>query len=405
MLATPKQIIYPMRYLHPLLRSGKGAEEVFKARLRDFLGGGLEILPLGRARAGIHLAAKFARIRAGGRNRVAMSPHTIPDVVNMVHFAGCEPVFLDTLPDSTNIDIDHLAEILDESICCVLVTHYHVNQARLDDIKELCRQRGVLLFDDCAIALEGDYAGRHMGSTTDASIFSMSGFKSLNYIWGGALATNREDVATFMREELARFPELKPSQYKEHMLAVLKYDLATRSSVFPMITFPAIKRKTRISAAQEALSFVRRETETIEDTVLSRPRPGVLMELARKLDGINKRLAHRRAIAAIYDEFLSEFRVAPETGDDVRAGSCFTYYPILVDPERRERIYRKMIDHGYHIGLSLYPNVHELEAFSGVPGRSTNLSKLVRSMISLPTHPKVTRKYARTLAAMLARIV
>lgn len=404
MFLTPKQIIYPMRYLRPLLEKGNGAEELFTARLSDFLGGGVHIIPLGRARAGIHLAAKFARLRTGGSNRVAMLPHTIPDVINMVRFAGCEPVFIDTLENSTNIDIDHLGEILDESVCCVLITHYHVNQARLDDIRELCRQRNVLLFDDCAIALEGDYAGLRMGSTTDASIFSMSGFKSLNYVWGGALATRREDMAAFMREELARYPVLTPKQYKEHMLAVLKYDIATRPVVFPLITSPTIKRKMRAFSGQEALSFVRRETEKIEDTVLSRPRPGVLKELARKLDGVSKRLAHRRAIAAIYDQFLADHRVAPETSDEVRAGSCFTYYPILVDPERRDRIYRKMIDHNYHIGLSLYPNVHELEAFSRMPGRSSNISKLVRSMISLPTHPKVTRGYALKLASMLSKI-
>jgi perosamine synthetase len=404
MLATPKQVIYPMRYLRPLLDNAAGAEEAFRSRLGDFLGGGVEIVPLGRARAGIHLAAKFARLKAPGRNRVVLLPHTIPDVVNMVAFAGCEPVFVDTLPDSTNVDFDHLAQIVDNATCCVLVTHYHVNQERIDDIRELCRHRNVMLFDDCAIALEGDYDGRRMGSTTDASIFSMSGFKSLNYVWGGAIATDRAEVAAYMREQLAGFPELKPAQYREHMLAVLKYDMATRPGIFSGVTFPTIRRKTRLAPAQEALTFARRETESIEETVLSRPRPGVLKELVRKLDTVGQRLAHRRMIAAVYERFFADRRVAPETSDRVRAGSCFSYYPILVKPERRDRIYQEMIERGYHVGLSVYPNVHETEAFSGVSGRSRNISKLVRAMISLPTHPRVTRDYAQALATMLSKM-
>lgn len=404
MLATPKQVIYPMRYLRPLWENPAGAEAAFESGLADFLGGGVDIIPLGRARAGIHLAAKFARMRAGDRNRVVMLPHTIPDVVNMVQFAGCEPVFVDTLPDSTNIDFDHLAEIVDNKTCCVLITHYHVNQERIDDIRELCRQRDVMLFDDCAIALEGDYQGRRMGSTTDASIFSMSGFKSLNYVWGGALATGCDDIAAYMKDEVAEFPELKPAQYKEHMLVVLKYDLATRPGIFSGVTFPTIRRKTRAGSAQEALGFVRRETQAIEETVLSRPRPGVLGELVRKLDTVGQRLAHRRMIAAVYDRFFADRRAAPEASDHVRAGSCFTFYPILVNPERRDRIYQQMVERGYHIGLSVYPNTHEAEAFSKVAGRSRNISKLVRSMISLPTHPRVTRDYAQALATMLSKM-
>ncbi|WP_421925392.1 DegT/DnrJ/EryC1/StrS family aminotransferase [Neoaquamicrobium sediminum] len=404
MSATPKQVIYPMRYLRPLWENPTDAEAAFKSRLADFLGGGVDVVPLGRARAGIHLAAKFARLRTGNGSRVVMLPHTIPDVINMVRFAGCEPVFVDTLPDSTNVDFDHLTEVVDDKTCCVLITHYHVNQERIGDIRELCRQRDVMLFDDCAIALEGDYQGQCMGATTDASIFSMSGFKSLNYVWGGALATDREDIAAYMNDELATFPELTPAQYKEHMLAVLKYDLATRPGIFSGVTFPAIRRKSRVGSGQEALCFARRETEAIEETVLSRPRPGVLGELVRKLDTVGQRLAHRRMIAAVYDRFFADRRVAPEASDAVRAGSCFTFYPILVAPERRDRIYRQMIERGYHIGLSVYPNAHETEAFSSVSGRSRNISRLVRSMVSLPTHPKVTRDYAQALATMLSKM-
>jgi perosamine synthetase len=222
---------------------------------------------------------------------------------------------------------------------------------------------------------------------------------------GGALVTEREDVAAYMQEKVAGFPELRPAQYKEHMLAVMKYDIATRPGIFSGITYPLIRRKTGDGHGQEALTLVRRETETIEDSVLSRPRPGVLRELARKLDMVGPRLAHRRTIAAVYDRFFADRRVSPETSDCVRAGSCFISYPILVDPEQRDRVYRKMIHRGYHIGLSLYPNVHETEAFANVPGRSLNVSALVRSMISLPTHPKVARDYAHALASTLAKVL
>jgi dTDP-4-amino-4,6-dideoxygalactose transaminase len=50
------------------------------------------------------------------------------------------------------------------------------------------------------------------------------------------------------------------------------------------------------------------------------------------------------------------------------------------------------------VGASLYPNCHEHERFRSAAGRSDNVRDLVRSVITLPTHPGVSEKYARVLA-------
>ncbi len=90
-----------------------------------------------------------------------MSPYTIPDVVNMIKFAGAEPVFADCVKDSTNLDLDQLANILDETVCAVVVTHYHINQD-MDAIRDVCTPKDVMLIDDCALALGAtEDAGRY----------------------------------------------------------------------------------------------------------------------------------------------------------------------------------------------------------------------------------------------------
>src|SRR5690606_15241018 len=83
-VSAPKQIIYPMRYLRPLLSGGSQDEQRFEVALRSFLGCNVHVIPLGRARAGLYLLAKHAR--HDGRDRVIMLPYTIPDVVNMIRF-------------------------------------------------------------------------------------------------------------------------------------------------------------------------------------------------------------------------------------------------------------------------------------------------------------------------------
>jgi len=55
--------------------------------------------------------------------------------------------------------------------------------------------------------------------------------------------------------------------------------------------------------------------------------------------------------------------------------------------------------------LSLYPNVHEMEKFTDIPGRTTNVSELVRSIVTLPTHTRVTPAYAETLSQFLLTLI
>src|SRR5260370_27541845 len=126
-MVQPRNIVYPIRYVTPWLARDGRSEPVFTAQLSRILGGESFIIPLGRARTGLYLLVKGAVTPA--RSRVIMSPYTIADVVNMVKFAGGQPVFVAFVPNSTNGAVDHLRALVDDRTACVLLTHYHVTRA------------------------------------------------------------------------------------------------------------------------------------------------------------------------------------------------------------------------------------------------------------------------------------
>ena len=395
-MTRPKQIIYPLRYLPSFLRGDARSEEGFKSDFGAFLGGKTFVIPIGRARGGIFLLVKLAV--KSGRRRVIMFPYTIPDIVNMVRFAGGEPVFVDALPNSTNIDVDQLSCLISDDTACVLITHYHINQNQLGAIRALCKKRGVDLYDDCALAIGGDYAGSRIGAVTDASVFSLSGFKALNYFWGGAITTGSAKRAAEITEIVDRWKRLGFLQYQKQMLKTLKYDLATRPMTFSRVVFPLLRRRIIASEARDLLPMVRVESAFLEDTVTSRPSLGAMEEWNGKISLIDEHIRHRRRIAAIYHPYLESRMVSPETSADIQSGSCFVNYPIFTDPARRGEVYKDILARGFDVGLSLYPNVHENPDFTSVPGHSRNVSALTRSVITLPTHPRITETYALQLA-------
>ena len=95
--------------------------------------------------------------------------------------------------------------------------------------------------------------------------------------------------------------------------------------------------------------------------------------------------------------------IGRKTVKEIRDGSCFVNYPVYVGEKWRDRAYKNLLAAGYDVGVSLYPNCHEHSKFSAVSGESGNVADLVRSVITLPTHPRVEERYARHLARAVAK--
>jgi perosamine synthetase len=402
MIRRPKQVIYPIRYFNLSLTSDDSAETQFASNLSALLGAHVYVQSIGRARAGLYLLAKIA-VR-GRKRRIILSPYTIPDVVNMIKFAGAEPVFVDCLRDSTSVNLDQLAELIDDTVCAVLATHYHLNQ-NMAAIRAICAGKDVMVIDDCALALGATEGDGFIGSTADASVFSFSGFKALNYFWGGAITTRSAELARKVSEEVAQWPRLDWSHYRGQFLKLLTYDLATRDSVFSALTFPWLRRSVRKRKDQEILPLVRIDSQEIDNTILSRPSCHAFAEWNRKFHSVLHFVRHRRTIAAIYDRVLGSLLVGKETAPELRSGSCWVNYPIRVEPEHRTEIYKEVLAQGMDIGLSLYPNVQAMPGFTNIPGRSENVANLVKSVLYLPTHPRISETYATQLANIVSSAI
>jgi perosamine synthetase len=401
-MVRPEKMIYPIRFARSWLNADAREETIFREKMASLLGQDNHMIPIGRARAGVYLAVKHTV--ANGRARVIMSPYTLPDMINMVKFAGGDPVFVDFLPKSTNVDVDHLQSLIDERTACVLLTHYHVNQPDTAEILNICRSRQARLFDDCAISLGAQLSGRPIGTVTDASIFSFSGFKIFNFFWGGMIAGSSSTLFDNMEAEVSRWPRLRMPQYFKQVIKVGRYGIATSSIAFPLL-FPVRRKMIESGEDNDIFPLSRIETTTIDETITSRPSISAFAEWNYKFDTISDIIAHRRAIASVYDNYFKKICVSAETRDDKRMESGFVNYPIVVAPQKRGSVYREILRRGFHVGLSLYPNAHEMKNFADIPGRSSNVSSLVRSIITLPTHRRITIDYADRLAACVSEVV
>jgi perosamine synthetase len=334
-----------------------------------------------------------------------MSPFTIPDVANMVLLAGGEPVFFDSEPGSTRCDVNALSQLIDKDTACVLVTHYHVNEPRIAAIRELCRESGALLFDDCAIALGGRVDGAPVGTLCDASVFSLSAFKLLNFFWGGVITTSNADIRDWIAKTVSEWPRLPMKAYASQGTRCFRYDMATQPALYANVVFPMLRRKAKATSAAASLEWQRLENTTLDASLTSRPHLAAFAEWNRKLPKIDNWLAHRRRIAGIFTGILGENVVAsPITQQDLIEG-CFSSFLVRVPSGRVDNIRRAMMDAGFDVGPNVYHNVHTHPRFSGLAGQSANVAGLVQGSIFLPTHLEVAEGYATRLAETLANVL
>jgi perosamine synthetase len=398
----PKQIIYPMSYSRLWDPKALSTREVFITKFSSQVSSGF-CLPLGRARSGIYLFVK--QLTRNGRNKVILSPYTIPDVVNMVIFAGGLPVFVDTLPNSTNIDIDQLEQLIDDLTACVMITHYHVNQDQYQNIVELCSRLEIELFEDCAIALGGQINNVPVGSGSAGGIFSLSSFKFLNFIWGGVISTQRESLYLSLNKEVAQWPKLLRKDYWPALRKTLFYDLSTRPKIYNFLTARLLKYRQRHLDQPVTLKPPRLESSFLDHTLTTQPHDMAIAEWDQKIEHVQGYLTHRQQIVAIYAQHFEDFMVSGETNSQVRSGSCFVNYPIVVPTAKRDELYKRLLLAGYEVGLSLYPNVHHHPRFKDIEGHSTHVSKLVQSILTLPTHPLVSPDYAEAMSEQLLKLL
>lgn len=394
-----KQRIMPLSYWRVIAGGAAKDEKQFSAKISERLGAETRAFPVGRARVGIYLLVMLA-IR-DGRRKVLMSPFTIPDVVTMVILAGGEPVFYDFLPNSTACDVNGLATQIDNQTACVIITHYHVNEPHLRALGDLCRAHGALLFDDCAISFGGAIDSQPMGTLTDASVFSFSSFKLLNYFWGGLITTRNTQLAERIHDAMSEWPRLRRQDYLRPARGCLKYDLASRPFLFNSLAFPLIRHRLRKHGHGSSLEHQRVETNDLNPTLTSRPSLAAFAEWWPKLAHIDTWLERRRRIAGIYRHVLAARMVSADTPTAHLAGACFVNFPVLVPRERCPGIITSMMLSGYDVGRSLYPNAHRHPKFTLVKGRSFHVDDLVARTVYLPTHFGVSEAYAEEIAERL----
>lgn len=133
-------------------------------------------------------------------DEVITTPFTFFATSEVIAVLGAVPVFADIDPKTYNINPDEIESKITEKTKAILLVHLFGLCADMEKIMNIAQRYGLYVIEDCAQAVGAQFKGKKAGTFGDVGCFSFFPTKNLGCCGdGGAVITNREDVAEKVR--------------------------------------------------------------------------------------------------------------------------------------------------------------------------------------------------------------
>lgn len=140
----------------------------------------------------LHLALLALGIGEG--DEVIVPTLTYIASVNAIAYTGATPVFIDSLPDSWQMDPFDFRRKITDKTKAVLCVHLYGHPCDMDNIVPIAREHDLFVVEDCAESMGSLYKGKHTGTFGDIATFSFYGNKTITTGEGGMVTTNDETL-------------------------------------------------------------------------------------------------------------------------------------------------------------------------------------------------------------------
>ena len=146
------------------------------------------------ASGGYAMQAALRALGVGPGDLVLSNGFTLAPVPGAIASVGAQPVLVEAT-ETLKIDLDHLAERIETTGAKVLLlSHMRGHICDMDALMALCDRTGVIVVEDCAHTMGGDWKGKPTGTFGKVGCFSTQTYKHVNSGEGGLLVTDDAEL-------------------------------------------------------------------------------------------------------------------------------------------------------------------------------------------------------------------
>jgi dTDP-4-amino-4,6-dideoxygalactose transaminase len=174
--------------------------EEFESLLKTYFGHE-HVLTLNSATSGLCLAIKLLNLEPGSE---ILTPALTCLATNMpILSAGMRIKWVDTSPDSCNMDLDDLERKISPTTRAKIVVHWGGTTVDLDRLNDISTRYNIPVIEDAAHAFGSTYNDKKIGTTGNITVFSFQAIKHLCCTDGGAICLPTKEL--YDRAKLIRW--------------------------------------------------------------------------------------------------------------------------------------------------------------------------------------------------------
>jgi len=149
-------------------------------------------LAVGSGTDALHVAYLLSDIGPGDEVIVPVFTCTATNIPLL--YMGAKIRFADVDPETMNISVDHVRQLVNEHTKAIVCVHYAGLPCDMDELMQIAREYNIPLIDDAAHALGATYKGQNIGEMNDFSIFSFQAIKHITTGDGGMLTIKNQNL-------------------------------------------------------------------------------------------------------------------------------------------------------------------------------------------------------------------
>ena len=159
-----------------------------------------EVVALSAGTAALHLGLVMLGVERD--DEVICQSFTFSASANPITYQGAKPVFIDSEPDTWNMDPSLLREAIEDRIQktgrkpkAIIPVHLYGMPAKMDEIIAIAQEYEIPILEDAAEAIGSEYKGKKCGTLGAYGALSFNGNKMITTSGGGALICPDREAA------------------------------------------------------------------------------------------------------------------------------------------------------------------------------------------------------------------
>jgi dTDP-4-amino-4,6-dideoxygalactose transaminase len=341
----------------------------------------------------VALYAILKALNVGKEDEVILPGYTCVMDINPIKYLGAKPVYIDIEPNTFNMNVDMFEGKITSKTKVIIAQHTYGYVCDMDRILSIAQKHNIPVIEDCCLCVGSTYKGKLAGTFGKAAYFSFQWNKPFTTGLGG-MAITSDNVLAERIEEICKLQLVQPS-FKEKMMLLAQL-MVYRAFIYPETTtmaqsfFRFLTKKGIVVGSSSTCEF---EPEMEKDffKAMSSIQAGTGI---RQLDKLEKNIAHRRQMAELYDELLSQNGWPTRNYNKEIMNPVMVRYPVRI--KEKDRAIQQAASAGIELGTwfecPLHPIETPLEKYDYKIGICPEAEKAAKETVNLPLHPRVSEK-------------